>query len=891
MAIERIGQAYVQVIVQGDNRDFVREIRKNDGEFREAGRRAGDGYSQGFNEGARLNLGTLTKSLNRGLGRMDRNIQEQGRLMGSNLSKSIEESLRKRGFNANVAALVTDRLEETFRKGGQKAGNAFLKEIHVHAVQAAKDIERNGSLGLTRLEATARRVGDAVGIGLGRGSRNNFLNFVGSVARNITNLFTSITFGAIRAARFVGKAFVAGFGVAREAGAGFIKATFAGLRSVGAALTKLLNPATIAAVVVGFVVLTKIVGGAVAALTSLAGAAGAVVLTLGGSLLGTLGPLVGILTPLGVGALSLVTIFGKMSDAAKAAYKAGLQPLNTQLTQLSKVANEQILKNFGTQMESLSNNLKAAGLDKLFTTIGTSISGFIQQITDGTRSGVFKQFVTDLTGFVPILSERLGNVTTQLGAGLAGVFRAAIPVSQTFLGWLDKITLRFAEFANSAEGQTKIQSFFRQTGESAKAVGGLIKDTTVLLAKLFTAGGNKTGIDLIETLRGKIRDLSEYIKKNPDVVADWFERAGTSSKKIIAGVKTIGDLLVRLGSPEVQEGLNTLLDIIVKLGNGIKKIMDFFGGNTKSPLANAIGKTLSEGPLAAITNQNNKDKEKNNTGLLNAELTSPSVQLQNVDTANTAVTTLRNNLAGLVGASPYVGTVTDNGSGATTQTNANNAHQSLLDIFGTYPGTITDQGTGAKTTATANTTKDALSQIVATYLASITEKGGPETAQMGDDVYAAVSQVAGTFTATFAGRDGGIGAVLSGIIKKAQEAAAAYSAALKGNRDKAGAIEFFASGAYVDMGRKLQSYADGGFANYKQIVAGESGREAIVPLDRPLMNVDPSVRWLSAIAQGKAFSAGPTKNVNIGALNVTSNSKDPEIVAVEVANQIAGSVT
>ena len=43
------------------------------------------------------------------------------------------------------------------------------------------------------------------------------------------------------------------------------------------------------------------------------------------------------------------------------------------------------------------------------------------------------------------------------------------------------------------------------------------------------------------------------------------------------------------------------------------------------------------------------------------------------------------------------------------------------------------------------------------------------------------------------------------------------------------------------------------------ILAGEAGPEAIVPLRRPLSQVDPSVRWLSAIAQGRgapAFAGG-----------------------------------
>ncbi|MCP2636768.1 hypothetical protein K0817_009345 [Microbacterium sp. HD4P20] len=42
----------------------------------------------------------------------------------------------------------------------------------------------------------------------------------------------------------------------------------------------------------------------------------------------------------------------------------------------------------------------------------------------------------------------------------------------------------------------------------------------------------------------------------------------------------------------------------------------------------------------------------------------------------------------------------------------------------------------------------------------------------------------------------------------------------------------------------------------RRILAGEAGPEAIVPLRRDLNQVDPSVRWLSAVAQGKSTTGG-----------------------------------
>jgi hypothetical protein len=75
--------------------------------------------------------------------------------------------------------------------------------------------------------------------------------------------------------------------------------------------------------------------------------------------------------------------------------------------------------------------------------------------------------------------------------------------------------------------------------------------------------------------------------------------------------------------------------------------------------------------------------------------------------------------------------------------------------------------------------------------------------------------------------------------------------------------------------------ASGGILNQPtHVYAGEAGREAFVPLDRPLSQVDPSVRWLSAIAQGKSnqmASGGVVGGGNkIEKIEITVISPDPD---------------
>jgi hypothetical protein len=76
-------------------------------------------------------------------------------------------------------------------------------------------------------------------------------------------------------------------------------------------------------------------------------------------------------------------------------------------------------------------------------------------------------------------------------------------------------------------------------------------------------------------------------------------------------------------------------------------------------------------------------------------------------------------------------------------------------------------------------------------------------------------------------------------------------------------------------------------------IAGEAGREAIVPLERPLSQVDPSVRWLAAIAQGRGGNMGAqtapstTKVIEQGAIQVIYPGTDGRIAASMLLDAIA----
>lgn len=107
----------------------------------------------------------------------------------------------------------------------------------------------------------------------------------------------------------------------------------------------------------------------------------------------------------------------------------------------------------------------------------------------------------------------------------------------------------------------------------------------------------------------------------------------------------------------------------------------------------------------------------------------------------------------------------------------------------------------------------------------------------------------------------------------------------------------FASGGLMDQGVAITKLASGSILRGPRMLtpniqAGEAGMEAVVPLQRALNQVDPSVRPLAAFAQGKYETGGTTISVVIqpGAI-VVDGAGDPEMVGEAVVDALMAKVS
>lgn len=150
-------------------------------------------------------------------------------------------------------------------------------------------------------------------------------------------------------------------------------------------------------------------------------------------------------------------------------------------------------------------------------------------------------------------------------------------------------------------------------------------------------------------------------------------------------------------------------------------------------------------------------------------------------------------------------------------------------------------------------------------------------------VSSALSGLAGAFSRPFAAAY----SVVSGWVSAIRSLISGIGAAISGAASRVSSL--------ASRARGLTPFASGGVVyGPTRALIGEAGREAVIPLDRPLNMVDPSVRWLSAIAQGKATPAmasggiagGAQITVAPGAIVVQSN-RDPAQIAQQVMDKMA----
>jgi hypothetical protein len=512
------------------------------------------------------------------------------------MQRLVNEFRRRGTEDMRAQARVLSGIKEEFdrlRTGSQRAGESVeqtqrrlgeftrtLGDLNNQDEDTQRLIRhmRLGLLGMSPALNRANRgwndLSDTIGRLTGRGSRNNFLNFVGSVNRNISRMAGTVVFGFGR--MLVGaKDF---FQEIRKGGLDFADLKRLGVSSIQAlagGITTLVG----AAAILGFIaasagVLTAALSGLAAVLTALASS----VLF---AAAGALAPLVGLLGPLAAGVGAVVLGVKALKEDTSGLNKEGLEPLKKGFKDL----REEIRKTF---VEGINRNIgtfKTAfgSLSPLVSAGARGVVRAVEGIAQSFADPRFKVFSDTMSRFIPKALGSLGRSIGNLNLALAGIFRALIPITREFLGWLEKITAEFADWTNSRKGQRELKKFFEDAADSAKDVGDFLLQATKFLAQLI-AQSKSTGDTLFKDMANALADVVKWLTspEGKQAMQDWMDFAIDFGHALGDLVKGVINLIDALDTPETRQWVIGIIDAVTWLSNTIASIPNLpsvlFGG-------------------------------------------------------------------------------------------------------------------------------------------------------------------------------------------------------------------------------------------------------------------------------------------------------------------------
>lgn len=419
--------------------------------------------------------------------------------------------------------------------------------------------------------------GDAVGRAFGKGNRNNFINFFGSLVGNLAALPGALFRGINKIGEFgssIRDTFV-------EAGRGF-SGFIAVVGEIGPKIGLLI--AAIPAALIGLGALTS-------ALLLTAGAAAALVSTIGFGLVGAVAPLVGLLGPLGLVAGGVAASFIGMSDAAKKTVKEAFAPLKADFKALGDAARPGILDGLTEGAKNLEEPMSR--LEPLFKVVGDSIGEFMKVSSKIAFGPEFTAFVNTMSKELPGQMRSLGTIVGNVLDGLFGLFATLQPVTDTFLDSLERITGAFASWSVSPQAT----NFFTGAAESAGKLLDFLGAVWDLLSTILSAG-KSAGDSLFGSMTKNIQDWTDALKANPDILDNFFKDAKKMGQAIGDVVESIGHLIDALDTPVTRDWAIGIIKGASDLINVIADLLGLLGELPGSFQAIIIGAGLG---LAAFT--------------------------------------------------------------------------------------------------------------------------------------------------------------------------------------------------------------------------------------------------------------------------------------------------
>ena len=441
-----------------------------------------------------------------------------------------------------------------------------------------------------------------------RGSRNDFLNFIGTVSAGfesligrglgsaiggLADLFDNL--GISLAKIDTGPTFLLAGGLRQIAGLirGFP------ISAVGAIATQVIGLAA------GFSLAVSVLSLAVTTISGLVGVITALAVGLGGALLGGITALLPGVAALGVGIGALALGFSKMSKENKAA----IAPLSDFFKELRAGVQERLFDSLARQQDGLIEALRPLGpfLNSIVDVFTDWSSRIIAEIgPGGPLAGAFQTLGTSL----PSILRSLLDLLSSASGAIVGLFAAASPAAQRLFDAIGRVVQRFNEWVNSAEGAERVNDFLQRAIDllgSFWSLAGALGETL----RLLWDGAADGAEGIVDGLTNVISRFNEWLgtTEGQQAMTDWFQQAVQFARDMWGVIQELIDIFVQLDSSINRENLQQFLDFLT---GGIEALGIFISwvnqlnevlSNVGDAMQNFVnsGQTMRDAIITALT--------------------------------------------------------------------------------------------------------------------------------------------------------------------------------------------------------------------------------------------------------------------------------------------------
>lgn len=360
-----------------------------------------------------------------------------------------------------------------------------------------------------------------IGLGSLKGSRNDFLNFIGTLSGFLER---NIGTGLERMFQGIGSG-VARLGQSLSAANGPLGAVGRGLNSLGGSISRLGGGGLdgliiqLAALIIGLQLMIAVLGPITAGISGLAAAFTSLAIGIGGGLLGGIVALGPALFALAAGAGAVAIGFSKLDDAQKAIFA----PLQALFDEIRTSIQERLFDGLGGQVNSLVTALAPVGpfLTNLAGVFADWVADVVGEIgPDGPLAATFASLGEDLPGIFRTLLDLVSSV----GGSLTGLFAGAAPGAQRLFEGIAGVVAQFSEWVNTAAGQQAINDFMQQAVDILTTLWDIVEQVGIAFGALWSGGGQEAAQTLLTTIQGLVTEFATWLgdSANRQALIDFF---------------------------------------------------------------------------------------------------------------------------------------------------------------------------------------------------------------------------------------------------------------------------------------------------------------------------------------------------------------------------------